>query len=48
MDKSVSKEIREIWEDLCPSIIALAKQEDNHFIQDLLNDLPEKLPDGEL
>lgn len=50
MEKSVSKEIMEIWEDLCPRIIALAKQEvGNHFIQDIFSDLPvpDGLPDGE-
>ena len=45
---TVSKEIKQIWEDLCPRIIALEKQEvGNHFIQDILNDLPDDLPDGE-
>lgn len=47
MGESVSTEIREIWEDLRLRIIALAKQEvGNHFIQDILSDLPEELPDG--
>ena len=48
MGKNIATEIREMWGQLGPQIIELAKQEvDNHWIQDTLEDLPEELPEGE-
>ena len=44
----MATEIRDIWEELGPQIIELARKEvDNHRIQDFLEDLPEELPEGE-
>lgn len=47
MEKSVATNIKEIWGELGLQIIELAKQEvDNHWIQGILEDLPEELPEG--
>ncbi len=48
MGKNIAAEINETWGELGPQIIELARQEvDNHLIQDILEGLPEELPDGE-
>ena len=45
MGKNIAMEIREIWGQLGPQIIELARQEvDNHWIQE---DFPEELSEGE-
>ncbi len=46
--KKIATEINVLWGELGPQIIELARQErDNHWIQDMLDGLPEKLPEAE-
>ena len=48
MGKSIATEVKETWGELGPKIIELARQEvDNHWIYDILQDLPQQLPEGE-
>ena len=43
----MDSEIDAKWRDLRPQTIEIAKKEiDNHFIEHLLMDVPEKLPEG--
>ena len=47
MGKDIAVDINEKWRELGPQVIQLAKKEvDNYRIQDLLDDLPEALPEG--
>ena len=48
MGKSIAKEILETWSDFVPRIMEVSRQEvDNHYIQDILEDLPAELPEGQ-
>ena len=47
MGRAVGVEIQQKWTELGPQIIKMARQEvDNHWIQDLLADIPDDLPEG--
>ena len=47
MGKMIDVEINEKWGELGPLVIQLARKEvDNQWVQDLLVDLPEDLPEG--